>query len=114
MKYHVWVLCLLLAACGSDSSLTVTTKAAEIKVAKPVDPSPLQLLPINFLVVNNTNQANQLKLLMSDNESFVGLSVRDYENLRINLSDVLRYIQQQQAVIRYYQTMTDNKDTPDE
>lgn len=114
MKYHIWALCLLLAACGSDSAITVTTQAAEIKVAKPVDPAPLQLLPLNFLVVTSTNQSEQINSLLVDTSSFVALSIKDYENLRINLSDVLRYIQQQQAVIKYYQVMTAGKEPKDE
>jgi hypothetical protein len=114
MKYHIWALCLLLAACGNDSAITVTTQAAEIKVAKPVEPAPLQLLPLNFLVVTSTNQSEQINSLLVDTSSFVALSIKDYENLRINLSDVLRYIQQQQAVIKYYEVMTADKDTRDE
>tara|TARA_R110000868_G_scaffold9620_6_gene47625 strand:- start:51917 stop:52258 length:342 start_codon:yes stop_codon:yes gene_type:complete len=113
MKYSFLALALLLAACGSEQ-ITVTTRAATLGVGRPAEPVPLQLLPINFLVVNKTNQADQLKLLISDNESFVGLGIRDYENLRINLSDVLRYVQQQQAVIKYYQTMTEPKAALDE
>lgn len=114
MRYVVLTLALMLAACGNEGSVTVTTRAAEITVARPADPLPLQMLPVNFLVVNKTNQTEQIRLLMTENESFVGMGVRDYENLRVNLSDVLRYIQQQQAVIKYYETMTETKKAKDE
>jgi hypothetical protein len=65
-------------------------------------------------VVTSTNQSEQINSLLVDTSSFVALSIKDYENLRINLSDVLRYIQQQQAVIKYYEVMTADKDTRDE
>lgn len=113
MKYFLMGVCMLLAACGSQS-LTVTTQAAKLTVAKPIEPTPLQMLPIDFKVMNKTNQEEQIKQLLIDNESFVAITVRDYENLRINLSDVLRYIQQQQAMIKYYEAMTADKETPHE
>lgn len=114
MKYSWAILCLLLAACGSENAISFTTKSTELTVTKPQDPVALQMMPVDFLVVNKTNQTEQTQALFGENDSFIALRIRDYENLRVNLSDVLRYIRQQQAVIKYYQDMTQKQDDKNE
>ena len=114
MRYCLAILCVLLTACGGETPISVTTKSAELSVSKPQDPVALQMMPVDFLVVNKTNQIEQIKNLFGENDSFIALRIRDYENLRVNLSDVLRYIRQQQAVIKYYQDMTQKQDEKNE
>jgi hypothetical protein len=42
---------------------------------------------------------------------FIAITTRDYENLSLNLSDLRRYIEQQQAVIIYYRQLTTRNPT---
>ena len=45
--------------------------------------------------------------------AFVALSMRDYENLALNIGDLKRYIGQQKEIIVYYEkAVTEEPDTP--
>lgn len=44
---------------------------------------------------------------------FYGTSVRSYESMALNLAELKRYIQQQQAIILYYETQVQKElETP--
>ena len=50
-----------------------------------------------------------LERFMSKNKDFVfvAMSVKDYENLAINVQDVKRYIKQQKEIIIYYEVVAE-------
>jgi len=56
-------------------------------------------------VVNKENFEEFIKEFRSKNatETFVALSVKDYENLSLGIADIKRYIQQQNEIIIYYE-----------
>jgi len=41
---------------------------------------------------------------VNGNQAFIALSIKDYENLALNVAELRRYIEQQKQVIIYYET----------
>lgn len=104
-------LSLFVSACGS-SKIEVTSAPLKIDIQSPEMPVTVQMLPVKFRVLNKDNIAQYLtELGASQNSSpvFIGFTVADYENLALNIADIKRYIEQQQAIINYYKTVTNNK-----
>ena len=108
------VICLLLTAivvsgCTSENTLRISSAPVTVDVARPADPASVRMLPINFRVVTREN-LEQFMTEISRNQTgspvFVAMTMSDYENLSLNLADIRRYIEQQQAIIVYYQQMT--------
>jgi hypothetical protein len=108
------LLCAFLAAisvsgCASEDTLRVSSAPVTVNIARPVDPAGVRMLPVNFRVVTREN-LEQFMSEISRNQNgspvFVAMTVGDYENLSLNLADIRRYIEQQQAIIVYYQRMT--------
>lgn len=74
-------------------------------------PSPINLLDVNFMVVNEKELDEFLRL---NKEAFggivfVALTVPDYENLAYNRTEFKRYIEQLQAVVLYYEERISNE-----
>ena len=68
-------------------------------------PKPLQLIDTRVRVVTKET----LEQFLNDYEeqygevAFVVLSMKDYENLALNIADLRRYINQQTEIIVYYE-----------
>ena len=46
--------------------------------------------------------------------AFVALSMKDYENLALNIADIKRFLEQQEQIIVYYEkAVTEERDTND-
>ena len=88
------------------------TRPINIDVGQASDPAPVQFAPVNFRVITRETVASFMEELARDQGSspvFIAITVRDYENLAINLADLRRYIEQQRAVVVYYRRMTTNQ-----
>jgi hypothetical protein len=77
------------------------------KVQIPVvaRPKPVQLSDTRVFVVTKDN-FDEFKKEFTElygDLAFVALSMKDYENLALNLADLRRYINQQNEVIIYYE-----------
>jgi hypothetical protein len=100
----------LVSACDSTKEIEVITKPGQIQIAQPAMPRPIKLNDVTFKVVNasNINQfiAEQKVKAGDTGYVFIAISVKDYENLALNLEELKRYVDQQKAVIVYYKTMT--------
>lgn len=107
------ILCLIsvcmLAACGTPQ-LRVSSAPVQIAVTQAADPTPVQMMPVNLRVVTPDNLDAFLAEMRSSqsNNQFVivTMQMRDYENLTLNLAELRRYMEQQQAVITFYRRMT--------
>ena len=67
---------------------------------------------VNWYVVTTDNIEEFEKRFENETSDlvFFALSVPHYQNLSVNLSDIRRYIEQQQAIILYYETqITESK-----
>ena len=68
-------------------------------------PKPLQLNDTRVFVVTEENFdefVKEFKDIYGD-VAFVALSMKDYENLAMNIADLRRYINQQGEIIVYYE-----------
>ena len=77
------------------------------KVQIPVvaRPKPVQLNDTRVFVVTKDNYEQFVKEFTSiyGDLAFVALSMKDYENLALNIADIRRYLNQQTEIIIYYE-----------
>lgn len=68
-------------------------------------PKPINLTDTRIYVVNQENLEEFLKEFedVNGNRAFIALSIKDYENLSLNIAELRRYINQQNEVIIYYE-----------
>lgn len=68
-------------------------------------PKPLQLTDVRvFVVTKNTLESFEAEFKETYGElAVVVLSMRDYENLALNIAELKRYIGQQKNIIIYYE-----------
>jgi hypothetical protein len=110
----LWKCCLVLplllssGACSSFKDvLPVTIKTVEIERNIPIQnrPRPLSLNDIHFYVVTEDTYAAFKQRFEKQNGVlvFYALSVRDYETLSLNMSEIKRFVAQQGGIISYYE-----------
>jgi hypothetical protein len=108
----LWKLCLalpLLLSSGACSSIkdVLEVKTVEIERNIPIQnrPRPLSLNDIHFYVVTEDTYAAFKQRFEKQNGVllFYALSVRDYETLSLNMSEIKRFLAQQGGIISYYE-----------
>ena len=110
---------LFLAGCSGmmrkpETEIKVVTKIVPTTIPTVSQPKPIQLNDTRVWVVTEDN----LDQFIADFKeqygevAFVALSMRDYENLALNIGDLKRYIGQQKEIIVYYEkAVTDEQNT---
>ena len=116
----IFSICMLVSACAvwpfgsTPSTINVVSKPIDIMIAQPIDPAPVRFNTVTFKVVNKDNLDSFLQSISKSqgniNPVFIAITTTDYENLSLNLADLRRYIQEQQAVIVYYKNLTTHTD----
>jgi hypothetical protein len=73
-------------------------------------PKPVQLVDTRIYVVNADNLDQFIEEFKDTNGdlAFVALSVKDYENLALNIAELKRFMNQQTDVIIYYEESINN------
>lgn len=69
-------------------------------------PKPVQLNDVKIYVVSpDVNFEEFIKEFEAKNggDSYIAISVKDYENLSLNFAELRRYIEQQKQIIMYYE-----------
>jgi hypothetical protein len=99
---------LLGSGCSSFKDiLPVEIKTVEIERNIPIQnrPRPLSLNDIHFYVVTPDTRQNFETRFEKQNGVlvFYALSVRDYETLSLNMSEIKRFVAQQGGIISYYE-----------
>jgi hypothetical protein len=81
------------------------TKTVKTEVPIVARPKQVQLNDIKIYVVSKVNYAEFVKEYTKKNgaDSYIALSVKDYENLSLNFAELRRYIEQQKQIIVYYE-----------
>jgi hypothetical protein len=81
------------------------TKTVKTEVPIVARPKQVQLNDIKIYVVSKVNYENFVKEYEKKNgaDSYIALSVKDYENLSLNFAELRRYIEQQKQIIVYYE-----------
>lgn len=83
-----------------------------VQIATVARPKPLQLSDVRVFVVTKENfDEFEKEFIETYGElAYVALSMKDYENLALNIADIKRYLNQQEQIIIYYEEAV----TPDE
>lgn len=108
MKYLI-ALCaaLFLANCARPEAEIITqTRYVEKNIPIVPQPDPVTLVAPDFYVVNRDNFEQFITEFRKKNatETFIAISVKDYENLSLGIADIKRYLEQQNEIIVYYET----------
>ena len=108
---------LALTGCAGflEDKVTVQTKIVRPEIPIQTKPKPVTMNNVKFYVVTKKNLNDFLNRFEKENGNtvFYAISVRDYEDLAINLSELRRYIQQQDKIIVYYEEAIKPKDNTD-
>jgi hypothetical protein len=85
----------------------------KVQIPTVARPKPLQLSDTRVFVVTKDNfEAFEKEFTeLYGDLAFVALSMRDYENLALNISDLRRFLNQQNEIIVYYEkAVTDTEE----
>ena len=103
------LLTLLLSSCGylRKPEKEIVVQTVEVQKVIPVQPrpKPVDMTDVKFYVVTEENYDEFKEKFMKTNNDFVFyvVSVHDYENLALNMSELFRYIKQQKEIVIYYE-----------
>lgn len=94
--------------------MVVQTKIIKPNIPTQAKPKPVQMNKVKFYVVTKKNLNEFMAKFEKETGDvvFYAISVRDYEDLALNLADLRRYLQQQDKIIVYYEKAI--KDIPEE
>lgn len=102
---------LFLSNCGKvfapkTPETIIQTEYVEKKIEIVPRPKAVDLIDVEWYVVNDDNLEEFLTKLKNKETVpvFIALSIKDYENLSLNVAELKRYIAQQQEIIVYYET----------
>lgn len=88
-----------------EPKVQVVTKVEKVQIPTVTRPKPVQLIDTKVYVVTEENLQDflvEFKEIHGD-VAYVALSMRDYENLALNVAELKRFINQQTQVIIYYE-----------
>lgn len=83
----------------------------KVQIPTVAQPKPLQLNDTRVFVVTKDNYDEFVKEFTDTygDLAFVALSMKDYENLALNIADIKRYLEQQKEIILYYEKAVTDK-----
>jgi hypothetical protein len=84
----------------------------KVQIPTVARPKPVQLSDTRVFVVTKDNYEEFVKefTALYGELAYVSLSMKDYENLALNIAELRRYINQQSEIIVYYEkAVTDNE-----
>ena len=108
---------LLLSSCSSfykEPEIKVVTKLEKTVVPIVPMPKPVQMNDIKIYVVSPEENLEEFKKefeAKNGGDAYVAISIKDYENLSKNFAELRRYIEQQKAIIVYYENAVQPIDT---
>ena len=99
---------LFLSGCSSlrmEPEIKTVTRIEKVQIPTVARPKALQLNDTRVFVVTKDNyEAFVEEFTDTYGElAFVALSMKDYENLALNIADIKRYLEQQNEIILYYE-----------
>ena len=106
---------LILSGCSRlqpEPEIKVVTKVEQVQIPTVTRPKPAQLSDTRVFVVTKDNFEEFEKEFTEiyGELAFVALSMKDYENLALNIAELRRFLNQQNEVIVYYEkAVTDKK-----
>ena len=101
---------LLISGCSSfykpEKEIVTVTKLVEKQIPIVPRPRQVQMNEIKIYVVSPEENFEEFKKEFESKngtDSYVAVSVKDYENLGKNFAELRRYIEQQTLIIVYYE-----------
>jgi hypothetical protein len=93
--------------CATPEPIVVTkTNYVVKKIQLQAQPKPLNLHRVKFYAVTPENMEEFLQKFEEESGGvpvFFALSIPDYENMSLNVAELRRYINQQKALVIYYE-----------
>ena len=88
-----------------EPKVVTVTKTVRTEVPLVAKPKQVQLNDVKIWVVSKVNYEEFVKEYAKKNggDSYIAISVKDYENLSLNFAELRRYIEQQKQIIVYYE-----------
>ena len=88
-----------------EPQIQVVTNTVRTTVPIVARPKGVQLNDVKIYVVNEDNYEEFIEEFKAKNGEivYIAISVKDYENLSLNIAELRRYIEQQKQVIVYYE-----------
>tara|TARA_R110000782_G_scaffold72514_4_gene145213 strand:- start:2655 stop:3056 length:402 start_codon:yes stop_codon:yes gene_type:complete len=109
-KLSLVLLPILLLSSGCSSwrdvlPIQVKTVEVERKIPTQNRPRPVKMNDVHFYVVTEDTFDEFKERFIKENGDFLfyALSVRDYETIALNMSELKRFIDQQKQIIIYYE-----------
>ena len=103
----VMAILLFLTGCSSfrEPEVKIVTQIEKTTVPTVARPKPIDLVDTRVYVVTKDNYDSFVEEFTAEHGelAYVVLSMKDYENLAINIADLRRYIEQQTEIIVYYE-----------
>ena len=100
-------LLLLSSGCSWRDVIPLEVKTVEVERKIPTQKRPrhVKMNDVYFYVVTADTFENFKKRFEKENGDllFYALSVRDYENIALNMADIKRFIDQQNQILVYYE-----------
>jgi hypothetical protein len=100
-----------LSGCSIFKPKIVTeTKFIYPNIINPNNPKPVFLNDVEFKVITDETYLEFKEAIIKGNGEFVfiGIEIKDYENMALNIGELRRYIIQQKAIILYYKKTVDS------
>jgi len=104
---------LLISGCSSfykpEKEVVTITKLIERQIPTVPHPKQVQMNDIRIYVVSPTENFEEFKKefeAKNGADSYIAISIKDYENLSKNFAELRRYIEQQKQIILYYEEAT--------
>ncbi len=101
---------LLISGCSSfykpEKEVIVQTELVEKNIPIVPHPRPVQMNEIKIYVVSPEKNFEEFKKEFESKngtDSYIAISIKDYENLSKNFAELRRYIEQQKQIIVYYE-----------
>ena len=110
----------LLSSCSSirpEPKIITVTEIVERQIPTVPSPKTVQLNDISIYVVSPEENFEEFKKefeAKNGADSYIAISVKDYENLSKNIAELRRYIEQQKQIILYYENAITNQGEQDD
>lgn len=100
-----------------EKEIVVQTKMVERNIPLQRAPKPMTLNDVKWYVVTEENFDEFLETYKKENGDawvFYAMSVRGYESMALNMAEIRRYLESQNAIILYYEEAIKPKDPQEE
>ena len=101
---------LLISGCSSfykpEKQIVTVTKLVERQIPTVPHPKQVRMNDVKIYVVSPEENFEEFKKdfeAKNGADSYIAISVKDYENLSKNFAELRRYIEQQKQIILYYE-----------